>query len=74
VSLTLQHQTDTSILNILRATVTELSHDSPGQMMLRLNVGGCHLLARISAKSVDALHLASGQTVYAQIKGVAIVG
>ena len=74
VSLTLQHQTDTSILNILRAAVTELSQDSPGQVMLRLNVEGCQLLARISAKSVDALHLAPGQTVYAQIKGVAIVG
>jgi molybdate transport system ATP-binding protein len=74
VSLTLQRQTDTSILNILRATVTELAPDSPGQVMLRLDVGGCLLLARVSAKSVDALHLAPGQAVYAQIKGVAIVG
>ncbi len=74
VSLTLQHQTDTSILNILRATVAELAPDSPGQVMLRLDVGSCQLLARVSAKSVAALHLTPGQTVYAQIKGVAIVG
>ncbi len=74
VSLTLQHQADTSILNILRVTVVELSHDSPGQVMLRLDAGGSSLLARVSAKSVDALKLAPGKWAYAQIKGVAIVG
>ena len=74
VSLTLQHQTQTSILNILRARVTDLSPDGPGQIMVRLDAGGAILLARVSAKSAHGLQLAPGQVLYAQIKGVAILG
>ncbi|MEO6973679.1 MAG: molybdenum ABC transporter ATP-binding protein [Rhodoferax sp.] len=74
VSLTLQRQTDTSVLNILPATVTGLASDSPGQVMVRLDAGGTPLLARITHKSADALALDVGQTVFAQVKGVAILG
>ncbi|TAM40712.1 MAG: molybdenum ABC transporter ATP-binding protein [Burkholderiaceae bacterium] len=74
VSLTLQRQTGTSVLNILPATVTALASDSPGQIMVRLDAGGSPLLARITRKSADALALAQGQTVFAQVKGVAILG
>lgn len=80
VSLTLAKQTDTSILNILHATVTALSPDSPGQLMVALDVGpntggdAVPLLARITARSARALGLVPGLTVYAQIKGVAILG
>lgn len=74
VSLTLHQQTGTSILNILRATVTVLSPESPGQLMVSLNVGGCNLLARVTQRSALALGLSPGMAVYAQIKGVAILG
>jgi len=78
VSLTLAPQTGTSILNILPVTVTALSDDSPGQMMVRLDATGTPLLARITRKSADTLGLATlqgtGQLVYAQVKGVAILG
>ncbi len=74
VSLTLAPQVDTSILNILPARVVALSDDSPGQVMVALDVGGTSLLARITKKSVDALALVPGCAVYAQVKGVAIVG
>ena len=78
VSLTLTKQTGTSIQNILSATVTELSPDSPGQVMVALDVGAggeaIPLLARITARSANALGLAPGLTVFAQIKGVAILG
>lgn len=74
VSLTLQHQTGTSILNILPATVTTLVPDSPGQVMVALDVGGSTLLARITQRSAQALNLAPGLALYAQIKGVAILG
>ena len=74
VSLTLQRQTDTSVLNILPATVTGLASDSPGQVMVRLDAGGTPLLARITHKSADALELVLGQAVFAQVKGVAILG
>jgi len=74
VSLTLQQQSGTSILNILRASVTALSPDSPGQVMVSLDVTGCPLLARITARSARTLGLTPGLTLYAQIKGVAILG
>ena len=74
VSLTLAHQHDTSILNILTASVTALAQDSPGQMMVALDVAGSTLLARVTQRSVSALGLTPGCKVYAQIKGVAILG
>lgn len=74
VSLTLAAQSGTSILNILPVTVSAVSTDSPGQVMVRLDAGGTPLLARITQKSVHALGLAPGQAVYAQVKGVAILG
>ena len=74
VSLTLAHQHDTSILNILTASVTALAQDSPGQMMVALDVAGSTLLARVTQRSVSALGLTPGCKVYAQIKGVAVLG
>ncbi len=74
VSLTLQQQRDTSILNILSATVRAIAPDSPGQVMVSLDVGGCVLLARITERSARTLALAPGLALYAQIKGVAILG
>jgi molybdate transport system ATP-binding protein len=74
VSLTLTRQTGTSILNSLPATITALSPDGPGQVMVALDVSGSPLLARITHRSVNALALAPGLTLFAQIKGVAIVG
>ncbi len=74
VSLTLQKQGDTSVLNIFAVTVTGLSPDSPGQVMVGLDAGGSALLARISQKSADALQLQAGRRVFAQVKGVAVLG
>ena len=73
VSLTLQPQAGTSVLNILPARVSDLAPDGPAQTMVGLDVGGTRLLARITRKSADALALAPGARVYAQVKGVAIV-
>ncbi len=74
VSLTLQRQTGTSIQNILPVTVTALSPDAPGQVMVQLDAGGSVLLARVTARSVEALALEVGKPVFAQVKGVAILG
>ena len=74
VSLTLQRQTGTSIQNILPVTVTALSLDSPGHVMVRLDAGGSVLLAWVTARSADALALEVGKQVFAQVKGVAILG
>ncbi|MES2510827.1 MAG: molybdenum ABC transporter ATP-binding protein [Pseudomonadota bacterium] len=74
VSLTLARHEGSSVLNIFAATVTGLSVDSPGQVMVGLDAGGSALLARITQKSADALNLASGKAVFAQVKGVAVLG
>lgn len=73
VSLTLQPQAGTSVLNILPATITDLADDGPAQRMIGLDVGGMRMLARITRKSADLLGLAVGLPVHAQVKGVAIV-
>ena len=74
VSLTLQRQENTSVLNIFQVSVNALSEDSPGQVMVRLDAGGSPLLARITQKSAQALQLQPGKVVYAQVKGVAVLG
>lgn len=74
VSLSLVQPEQTSVLNILPATVTDLSDDGPGQVLVGLRMGeGTRLLSRISRLSCDRLGVAPGLPVYAQIKGVAMV-
>ncbi|MEI2622481.1 MAG: molybdenum ABC transporter ATP-binding protein [Giesbergeria sp.] len=73
VSLTLARQSGTSILNIVPATVTGLREDSPGQWMVALDAGGARLLARITQRSVHLLGIAPGRTLFAQVKGVALL-
>ena len=74
VSLTLARQQGTSVLNIFAATVTAISNDSPGQVMVALDAGGATLLARITQKSLEVLQLQAGSRVFAQVKGVAVLG
>ncbi len=74
VSLTLQRQTGTSIQNILPCTVKAMVADGPGQVVVQLDANGSTLLARVTAKSAAALGLEIGKPVFAQIKGVAILG
>jgi len=73
VSLTLERQSGTSILNSIAATVVDLSDDSIGQMMVGLDAGGTRLLCRITKKSASALVLQPGKTLFAQVKGVAVL-
>ena len=73
VSLTLAAADDTSILNVLPATVHALTDDGPAQTLVTLDVGGARLLARVTRKSAVALRLSPGCGVYAQIKGVAVL-
>ena len=74
VSLTLARQQGTSVLNIFAATVKAISNDSPGQVMVALEAGGVTLLARITQKSLEALQLKVESPVFAQVKGVAVLG
>jgi molybdate transport system ATP-binding protein len=63
---------ESSILNTLRATVAGMEETAPGRTLVRLALNeGPELLSRITTRSARKLKLETGQTVYAQIKGVA---
>lgn len=62
-----------SALNVLRGTVMEIGPRREGPAIeIRLDCSGVPLLARLTAKSADALGLAPGVAVYALIKTVSI--
>jgi molybdate transport system ATP-binding protein len=73
VSITLERQSGTSILNIVAASVAEISEDGVAQMLIRLDACGTPLLARITRRSAKALNITPGSTVFAQIKTVALL-
>jgi len=74
VSVALSRPLDSSILNILPATVVALHDEDAASVMLRLSlVDGSALLARLTRRSVSALGLRPGQAVHAQIKGAALL-
>ncbi|CRL97747.1 MULTISPECIES: molybdenum ABC transporter ATP-binding protein [unclassified Pseudomonas] len=74
VSLSLQAEEHSSILNRLPVTVTqEVPADNSAHVLVRLNAGGTPLLARITRFSRDQLQLHPGQTLWAQIKAVAVL-
>ena len=73
VSLTLEPQSGTSILNILPATVDELIPEGKAQVTVRLLAGDVPILARITRKSVAHLDLQPGMQVFAQAKSIALL-
>jgi len=75
VSLTLERQSDTSILNIIHAVVLEMvPFEHPAHVLVRLDAHGTPLLARITRRSWNNLGLAPGSRVWAQVKTVVLVG
>ncbi|WP_017906762.1 molybdenum ABC transporter ATP-binding protein [Pseudomonas asplenii] len=74
VSLSLQAEEHSSILNRLPVTVTgETAADNQAHVLLRLDADGSPLLARITRYSRDQLQLQPGQRLWAQIKAVAVL-
>ncbi len=74
VSLSLQAGEHSSILNRLPVTVTqEMAADNSAHVLVRLDADGTPLLARITRFSRDQLQLHPGQTLWAQIKAVAVL-
>ena len=71
VSLTLAAPTDTSILNVLPVTIADVV-DEQSHVSVRIEAGDTTLYAHVSRRSKRHLDLAPGQTVYAQIKGLAV--
>ncbi len=73
VSIALEHQSNTSILNIFPATIENILPTSSSQVTLRLIVGGVPMLSRITRKSAALLDLQPGKSVFAQVKSVALL-
>jgi molybdate transport system ATP-binding protein len=74
VSLSLQPDQHSSILNRLPVTVIEeIAADNTAHVLVRLEADGTPLLARITRYSRDQLGLAVGQRLWAQIKSVALL-
>ncbi|MEX0941282.1 MAG: molybdenum ABC transporter ATP-binding protein [Pseudomonadales bacterium] len=76
VSITLVKPENTSILNIMVATVDDMEEPVPltgASVLVRLAVDDQFILARITRKSLSHLGLRKGLEVYVQIKGVALL-
>ena len=73
VSLTLERQSGTSILNIFPATVDSVIPLNNAQMMVRIKSGGVPMLARVTRKSATLLDLKPGKRLFAQAKSVALL-
>lgn len=73
VSICRTRPLDSSILNIIPITVSEIENTSNSRILLRLALGDQYLLARITRKSAQALQLNVGERVYAQIKSAALI-
>jgi molybdate transport system ATP-binding protein len=74
VSLALQPPQRSSITNVLAARVTDVTADrDPAQQLIRVEIGGRPLLARITLRSVEQLAIVPGTQLYAQIKSVALM-
>ncbi len=73
VSLTLEPQRKTSILNIFPAVVGQIAEAGSAQVMVQLSIGSARLLSRITRKSAVSLELKTGMVIYAQVKSVAVL-
>ena len=73
VSVCRQRPTDSSILNILPVTLSDVLEEGPSRVLLRLALGSQFLLARITRKSAAHLQLQVGDRLYAQIKSAALL-
>jgi molybdate transport system ATP-binding protein len=73
VSIVLQKPNDTSILNILSVKVESFTNSQNPSVLVKLEHKQQFILARITRKSLDSLHLQPGQQVFAQIKSVALI-
>jgi len=75
VSLTLQKQAGTSILNIIPVVVVDMAPtEHAAQVLVRLDAAGTPLLARITQRSWNVMELAPGSRVWAQVKTVVLIG
>jgi molybdate transport system ATP-binding protein len=70
-----RHAEESSILNRFGGAIIAIGETSvPGHLLVRIDVGGTPLLARITRRSARNLALVVGDPVIAQVKAVALTG
>lgn len=73
VSIALNTSHQSSILNVLSASIVAFKEQDSGQLLVKLEANGAPLLAKITTKSRQLLNLSVGQRVYLQVKSVALL-
>ena len=74
VSLATQAQTQSSIQNMLCGVVDAIAEDThPGLILVRVKVGASALIARLTKRAASSLGIVVGQTVWVQVKSVALM-
>ncbi|MEH6469113.1 MAG: TOBE domain-containing protein, partial [Porticoccus sp.] len=73
VSLALERPSQSSILNILPGVISEIEPIDGARVIIKTEVAGQAILARITRKSMEHLQLETGKQVYLQIKTVALL-
>ena len=73
VSICRERPHDSSILNIVPVTLSEIEETTGSRVLLRLALGEQYLLARITRKSASKLGLKPGDRIFAQIKSAALL-
>ena len=72
VSIARERPTQTTILNVLRATIEEVRQVDAARALVRMVVGNQSLLAQVTNRSVARLELREGERVFAQVKSVTV--
>jgi molybdate transport system ATP-binding protein len=72
VSLVRERPAQTTILNVLRATIEEIRQVDEARALLRMGIGNQYLLAQVTNRSVMRLELREGERVFAQVKSVTV--
>ena len=74
VSITLAEPVGTSIQNHLPGIVESIpASDHPSQALVRVQCNQTLVIARLTRKSIAALHLQAGASVWVQVKAVAVI-
>ncbi|MFP6860448.1 TOBE domain-containing protein, partial [Pseudomonas sp.] len=74
VSLSLQQAEDSSVLNLLPARVLDwINVAEQAHVLVRVQVGGEQVIARITRYSFDRLQIQREQSLWAQVKSVSLL-
>ena len=73
ISITLSRADDSSIINILPATIIRISPSIRHTQYIQLNCGGFECTAQLTESSCQRLQLHEGMAIFAQIKAVSLL-